>query len=107
MGKLSEILRGSASIALSSAKSPQATFDRCWDASRRYVFSVVFLALVLAKCFHIWVCMYSVPALSLILWSPTYFWVDALLILGACFLTQWYQGRIFRVLTALIAAPLG
>lgn len=96
---------GLPSFALSDVKLSWSSFDRAWDLCRQYVFSITFLALVLAKCFHIFVSFPSTLGLSL-LWSPTFFWTDFLLILGTYVLTRWFQWRVVRGLAALITVPL-
>lgn len=89
-------------FALTVAKSPQLYVDRAWGASRKYFFSVIFISLLLSKCFHIFVNPRTVGVFSLVFWGPTFFVVDILLILVACRLARSFESRICRDLAALI-----
>ncbi|KAJ5640104.1 Alkaline phosphatase-like alpha/beta/alpha [Penicillium longicatenatum] len=89
-------------FALTVAKSPQLYVDRAWGASRKYFFSVIFISLLLSKCFHIYVNPRSVGVLPLLFWGPTFFVVDILLMLVACRLARSFESRICRDLAALI-----
>jgi Gpi18-like mannosyltransferase len=89
-------------FALTVAKSPQLYVDRVWGASRKYFFSVIFISLLLSKCFHIYVNPRTVGVLPLLFWGPTFFVVDILLILVACRLARSFESRICRDLAALI-----
>ncbi|KAJ5633284.1 Alkaline phosphatase-likealpha/beta/alpha [Penicillium lividum] len=100
--KLPNRLQVWAIFALTVARSPQVYLDRAWGASRKYFFSVIFISLLLSKCFHIYVNPRSVGILSLFLWGPTFFVVDILLILIACRLARSFELRIFRDLAALV-----
>lgn len=88
-------------FALTVARSPQYYIDQGWALSRKYFFSVIFISLILSKCFHIFVHLKSLTLPSL-LWGPTFFLVDILLILVACGLTQSFEWRTTRDIAALV-----
>ncbi|KAJ5931026.1 Alkaline phosphatase-like alpha/beta/alpha [Penicillium verhagenii] len=100
--KLPKRLQVWAIFAFTVAKSPQLYLDRAWGASRKYFFSLIFISLLLAKCFHIYVNPRSVGLLSLLFWGPTFFLVDILIILVACRLARSFESRICRDLAALV-----
>lgn len=89
-------------FALTVAKSPQLYLDRAWRASRKYFFSVIFISLLLSKCFHLYANPRTVGVFSLLFWGPTFFVVDILLILVACRLARSFESRICRNLAALV-----
>lgn len=89
-------------FALTVAKSPQLYLDRAWGASRKYFFSIIFISLLLSKCFHVYANPRTVGVFSLIFWGPTFFVVDILLILVACRLARSFESRICRDLAALV-----
>lgn len=104
-GGLSQRLRGklesAAIFAIKVARSPQAHLDRGWTASRAYLFSVIFISLLLSKAFHIYVHLNALTVLSLVAWGPTFFFLDILLILGARSLARSYEWRTTRDLAAV------
>lgn len=82
--------------------SPQSYIDRGWAASRKFLFSVIFVSLVLSKIFHICVHLRSLTASSLLAWGSTFFLVDILLILIARGLTRLFEWRTCRDVAALL-----
>ncbi|CAI7613677.1 unnamed protein product [Penicillium glandicola] len=107
-GDLPQRLRGklgsAAIFALKVARSPQDHLDRGWEASRAYLFSVIFISLLLSKAFHIYVHLNVLTALSLLAWGPTFFFLDVLLILGARSLARSYEWRTTRDVAAIFTA---
>lgn len=73
--------------------------ERTWASS--YLFSVIFISLILSKCFHIYAHFSSLPFLTLLFWGATFFLTEVLLILVACFLTRFFESRIARGAAAL------
>ncbi|KAJ5405001.1 hypothetical protein N7465_006285 [Penicillium sp. CMV-2018d] len=91
-------LEDSALFALKVARSPQLYLD----ASRTYFFSITFISLILSKSFHLCVHLTSLAVPSLLPWGPTFFLVDILLILVACYLTRSFESRIAQNVTAVV-----
>lgn len=106
LGDISQRIQGHlwtvAVMAFTVARSPQLYLDWAWDASRKYLFSVIFVSLVVSKCFHIFVHLNSLGVLSLLLWGPTFFLVDIVLILVACRLARSFTSRIARDIAAVV-----
>lgn len=94
-GGISQWLRirvyASLSFALAVAQSPQKYIDQSWPASRAYLFSVTFIAVLLSKCFHLLVHVDALTSFSFCVWGPSFFLVDALVILVACGLIREYR----------------
>ncbi|KAJ5084956.1 hypothetical protein NUU61_009535 [Penicillium alfredii] len=97
----------SAVSAFIVARSPQVYLDRGWEASRSFFFSVISISLILSKCFHLCVHLASLAVPSLLPWGPTFFLVDIMLILVACFLTRSFEWRIGRNVAAVITVTFG
>lgn len=74
--------------------------DRGWEASRRYFFSVIFIAIIVSKCFHILVHLKSLTVLSFLFWGLSFFLVDFVLILVACALARSFRYPLWRYLAA-------
>jgi hypothetical protein len=102
--RLGEHVRVSALFALDVAQDPQLYLDRGWEASRKFFFSVIFIAITLSKCFHILVHIKSLTVLSLLFWGATFFLVDFLLILIACGLARSFNYPAWRYLAAFATA---
>ncbi|KAJ5337882.1 Alkaline phosphatase-like alpha/beta/alpha [Penicillium brevicompactum] len=102
--RLGEQARDTALYALDVAQDPQLYLDRGWEASRRYFFSVIFIAIVLSKCFHILVHLKSLTVVSFLVWGLTFFLVDFLLILIACALARSFRYPLWRYLAAFSTA---
>jgi hypothetical protein len=104
-GGLAQRLRGKLEsgviVALTVARSPQAHLDRGWTAYRAYLFSIIFISILLSKAFHIYVHLNSLTVLSLFAWGPTFFFLDILLILGARGLARSYEWRTLRDIAAV------
>lgn len=99
-----EKLRDLIIFALQVAQDPRLHLDRVWEASRKYLFSVICIAIVFSKCFHIAVHIKSLTVLSFLLWGPTFFLVDFLLILIACLQARSFAYPIWRYITAVTTA---
>lgn len=102
--RLGEQARDTALYALDVAQDPQLYLDRGWEASRRYFFSVIFIAIILSKCFHILVHLKSLTVVSFLVWGLTFFLVDFLLILIACALARSFRYPLWRYLAAFSTA---
>ena len=94
---LSEMLRPSVLFTASL----QSYIDRFWAASRKCLFSIIFVSLVLSKIFHLCTYLGSLTGPSLV-WVPTFFLVDILLILIARGLTRWFEWRACRDVAAAV-----
>jgi hypothetical protein len=102
--RLGELVRDSALFALNVAQDPQLYLDRGWEASRKFFFSVIFIAITVSKCFHILVHIRDLTVLSLVFWGVTFFLVDFLLILIACALSRSFNRPAWRYLAAFATA---
>ncbi|KAJ5423337.1 Alkaline phosphatase-like alpha/beta/alpha [Penicillium cf. griseofulvum] len=96
-------LEESALFVLNVARTPQLYLDLYLDRVRTYFFSIIFISLILSKCFHISVHLTALEVPSLFPWGPTFFLVDILLILVACCLTRSFESRICRNVAAIVA----
>jgi hypothetical protein len=96
-GKLGD----AAVFALKVAQSPQLYLDRGWTAYRAYLFSVIFISLLLSKAFHIFFHLNSLTIFSLLGWGPTFFFADVVLILLARCLARSYEWRTTRTVAAI------
>lgn len=85
--------------------APHVYFDYAWDGARKYIFSIVFIALVLSKVLHIYSHAYFLTLHSFLVWVSTFFVQEAALILVSRFLTRSFEWRTFRFLAALIMVP--
>ena len=97
---LRDQLHASALFVITVARSPQLYLDRAWSASRAFLFSVTFISLVLSKFFHVCVHLKSLTPPSLLVWGPTFFLTDVLLILIARGLARSFQWRSCRDVAA-------
>jgi hypothetical protein len=102
--RLGEKVRDVALYALDVAQDPQLHLDRGWQASRKYFFSVIFIAIALSKCFHIAVHIKSLSLFAFLIWGPTFFLVDVLLILLARGLTRSWKFPLWRYLAVFASA---
>ncbi|KAJ5952846.1 uncharacterized protein N7479_011259 [Penicillium vulpinum] len=100
-------LEESALFVLNVARSPQLYLDLYLDRARASFFSVIFISLILSKCFHLCVHLTSLEVPSLFPWGPTFFLVDLLFILVACALTRSFESRILRNVTAVVTLVFG
>ena len=87
------------------AISPSFWFDHYWPISRKYWFSLLFIAVICAKILHIYSHLNSLPVGQLIIWGPTFFLQDVVCILLTHSLCADHQRRWARVIAALLAVP--
>ncbi|RHZ73710.1 hypothetical protein CDV55_108103 [Aspergillus turcosus] len=85
--------------------SPAHTFDRWWHASRKFFFTLAFIALVWAKLIHIYAHLYSLPPSRFLLWGPTFFFQDVIFIFLVRLLTQTITWRPGAILAAVCTVP--
>ncbi|KAJ5813065.1 hypothetical protein N7447_010088 [Penicillium robsamsonii] len=90
---------------LRKAISPTFWFDHCWPASSKYWFSLLFIAVICAKCLHIYSHLNSLPLGQLMIWGPTFFLQDVVCIMLTHSLCVDYQRRWTRVIAALLVIP--
>ncbi|CAI7649230.1 unnamed protein product [Penicillium crustosum] len=90
---------------LRRAFSPTFWFDHCWPASRKYWFSLLFIAVICAKILHIYSHLNSLPLGQLIVWGPTFFLQDVVCIFLTHSLCADYQHRWARAIVALLVVP--
>lgn len=88
------------------ARNPRPYLDSGWETARRFLFSVTFVSLVLSKCFHIGVHLHTLPVSPLVVWAPTFFLVDCLLILISRGLACWFEWRTCRYVAAVSSVLL-
>ena len=87
-------------------ESPGSYFDLGWDLSRSYFFSLIFISLLLAKLLHIYAYFSYLTFPRFLLWGPTFFILDAVVILLVYGLTRAFRWRASRVGAAVIIVPL-
>lgn len=85
--------------------SPAHTFDRWWHASRKFFFTLTFIALVWAKLLHIYAHLYSLPPSKFLLWGPTFFFQDVIFIFLVRLFTQTITWRPGAILAAVCTVP--
>ncbi|KAG0153655.1 hypothetical protein PDIDSM_2309 [Penicillium digitatum] len=90
---------------LRKAFSPTVWFDHWWPASRKYWFSLSFIAVLCAKILHIYSHLNSLPLGQLIIWGPTFFLQDVVCIWLTHILCADYQHRWTRAIVALLVIP--
>lgn len=82
--------------------SPTLWFDVYWPASRKYWFSLLLIGVICAKLLHIYSHLNSLSPSQFILWGPTFFLQDVVCIIIAHPLSQNFQRRWLRVVSAPI-----
>lgn len=73
---------------------------------QQYCFTVIFVALCVAKVVHLCAHRHSLLPSKFLLWGATFFIQDALVILFARILTQPYRRKWVQVATTLLAIAL-
>ncbi|KAJ5559068.1 hypothetical protein N7535_009067 [Penicillium sp. DV-2018c] len=91
---------------LRKALSPSLWLDHCWPASRKYCFSLLFIAVICAKLLHIYSHLNSLPVSQLLIWGPTFFLQDVLCIMITFGLCANFESRWMRALAALVVIPV-
>ncbi|CAG7922239.1 unnamed protein product [Penicillium olsonii] len=81
-------------------------FDDCWPASRKYWFGLLLISVICAKCLHIYSHLNSLPLGQLLLWGPTFFLQDAVVVLLTHLLCAKFQSRWVRIGAAVLVVPL-
>ncbi|KAJ6183905.1 hypothetical protein N7519_005206 [Penicillium mononematosum] len=89
----------------SKAISPSFWFDHCWPNSRKFWFSLLFIAVICAKILHIYSHLNSLPLGQLVIWGPTFFLQDVVCILLTHGLCADHQRRWARVIAASLVVP--
>ncbi|RAL04241.1 sulfatase domain protein [Aspergillus ibericus CBS 121593] len=85
--------------------SPGDFFDYTWEFTRRYFFTVSFIALFGAKLLHLYAHIHSLPPPKFMLWGTTFFFQDAILTLLIRFFTHKFHWRSVAALSALVIVP--
>lgn len=85
--------------------SPGTYFDWAWDVSRRSFFSVILVAVILAKLFHVYAYFTYLTFFRFLVWCPTFFVQDAVIILLTYGLTRPFRSRPCRVGSAVVIIP--
>ncbi|PWY67599.1 alkaline phosphatase-like protein [Aspergillus sclerotioniger CBS 115572] len=85
--------------------SPGDFFDYTWEFTRRYFFTVSFIALFGAKLLHLYAHIHSLPPPKFFLWGPTFFFQDVILTLLIRFFTHKFHWRSVAALSALVIVP--
>ncbi|EHA20314.1 hypothetical protein CBS63078_11123 [Aspergillus niger] len=103
--KLSNPLRRCGPALQRLRTSPGEFFDYTWEFTRRYFFTVSFIALFGAKLLHLYAHIHSLPPPKFILWGSTFFFQDVILTLLIRFFTQKFHWRTVALLSALVIVP--
>ncbi|OOF98421.1 hypothetical protein ASPCADRAFT_205657 [Aspergillus carbonarius ITEM 5010] len=85
--------------------SPGDFFDYTWEFTRRYFFTVSFIALFGAKLLHLYAHIHSLPPPKFFLWGATFFFQDVILTLLIRFFTHKFHWRSIAALSALVIVP--
>ncbi|KAJ6166678.1 sulfatase domain protein [Penicillium chermesinum] len=80
------------------------TLDVFWDISRRYFYTLAFWSLIGAKILHLYAHLFSLSPQKFLLWGPSFFYQDVLLLLLLRICVQRLSGPI-AVLCALFVIP--
>lgn len=103
--QLMTLLEELAGVAVAIAKFAHLCVERAWASS--LFFSVIFISLIVSKCFHILAYIDSMPFFSLLVWGSTFFIVDFLFIVVACLLSRSFGTRIARNVAAVVTGAFG
>ena len=82
-----------------SARGVSSTLS--WQVSRKFWFAYLTIAIICAKCLHLYAYGDSVAIGKLILWGPTFFVQDAIFLLLAFALTRIYERKWITILGGL------
>ncbi|KAL5361214.1 alkaline-phosphatase-like protein [Aspergillus floccosus] len=85
--------------------APAQTFDRCWDFSRRYFFTLALLSLLGAKILHLYAHLHSLPPAKFLLWGITFFFQDVLAILLLRIATRRWRRPSLALVAAILVVP--
>lgn len=99
--RISDFLLDRLAEVVKVGRNPHPYIDGGWEASRRFLFSVIFISLLLSKCFHMGVHLHTLTVSPLSVWAPTFFLVDCLLILVGRGLACWFERRPLRYAAAV------
>lgn len=81
-------------------------FGKFQAGIQRYCFAVTFIALCIAKVVHLYAHRHSLLPSKFLLWGPTFFIQDAIVILFARLLTRNYRQKWVQVATTLAAVAM-
>ncbi|KAL2867629.1 sulfatase domain protein [Aspergillus lucknowensis] len=85
--------------------SPVDFFDAFWNWTRRFFFTLGFLALFSAKTVHIYAHLHSLPAAKLFLWCITFYTQDVAFTIFVRILTQKFPWRWLDAIAAVFVIP--
>ncbi|RDW79111.1 sulfatase domain protein [Aspergillus mulundensis] len=85
--------------------SPAVFFDVFWDWTRRFFFTLSFLALFSAKLLHLYAHLHSLPASKFLTWAITFFTQDVACTLLIRIFTQKFPWRWLDALAAVVIIP--
>lgn len=89
--------------------SCQALWERTgWDSTRRYLFSVIFISVVVSKILHIYTHTYYLTLNRFLVWGSTFFLQDVVFLLIARALARSFQRSALRIMAgvAIVFASL-
>lgn len=99
---LSRIASAVWDAAVLVAKHPGPYLEHFWTVTRKFCFGVIFIALIAAKCFHLYAHLTSLPLSVYLVWGCTFFLQDIFLIFLARGLTADIHWHIPRIVAALL-----
>ncbi|PKY09432.1 alkaline phosphatase-like protein [Aspergillus campestris IBT 28561] len=85
----------------SAIKAPHLYFDSGWEASRQFLFSLIFISLALSKVLHVYALSYYLDFHKFLAYGPTFFLPEFALILFSRGLTAKFSWRTIRIVAAL------
>ena len=87
-----------------SGASLVQTLNFVWDISRRYFYTLAFWSLVGAKILHLYAHIHSLSLQKFLLWGPSFFYQDVLLLLLLRICVQRLSG-VIAAACALLVIP--
>ncbi|KAL3496184.1 alkaline-phosphatase-like protein [Aspergillus germanicus] len=100
-----KLFRSCASIWNRLRSSPIDFFDAFWNWTRRFFFTLGFLALFSAKTLHLYAHLHSLPAHKFFLWGFTFYTQDVAFTLFIRVLTQKFPWRWLDAVGAVLVIP--
>jgi hypothetical protein len=100
-----KLFRSCTSIWNRLRSSPIDFFDAFWNWTRRFFFTLGFLALFSAKTLHLYAHLHSLPAHKFLLWGFTFYTQDVAFTFFIRMLTQKFPWRWLDAVGAVLAIP--
>ncbi|KAJ5248809.1 hypothetical protein N7468_000260 [Penicillium chermesinum] len=93
---------GLGDLLVTIAKFLHICLLRAWASA--YIFAVIFISLIISKCFRIFAYWESLSLWGLLFWGSTFFLAEFLFIVVACFLTRSFESRVWQNVAAVVTA---